>query len=258
MTGGGCGTTGDIGRVVALGASNLTRGFQTVVSTARVAWGPDVEIVAALGHGRSYGADSHFLVRRLPGILQSGLWPLLESTPPVPTRALLTDVGNDILYGFPAERVLEWVDEALTRLARVSDELVVTGLPMESIRRLSPRRFRVVRSVLVPSSRQTYDDVRAAAEQVDAGLAALAATHRAAFVALDPSWYGLDPIHIKPSLWRPAWQRILGVEHPIERSRLEAMRLYLMRPDVQWLCGTEQRTPQIGTRLRQGGRVWLY
>ena len=42
-----------IARVVAIGASNLTRGFQTVVATARTAWGPDVQLVAALGHGRS-------------------------------------------------------------------------------------------------------------------------------------------------------------------------------------------------------------
>ncbi len=247
-----------VARVVALGASNLTRGFQAVVSTARGAWGPDVQVLAALGHGRSYGADSHFLVRRLPGILQSGVWPLLDSMPRVPTRALVTDVGNDILYGFPAERVLAWVDEALTRLARVSNDLVVTGLPMDSIRRLSPRRFRIVRSVLVPSSSQTYDDVRAAAEQVDTGLQALAATHGARFVALDPSWYGLDPIHIKPSLWRPAWQTILGVACPVQPSRLEAMRLYLMRPDVQWVCGIEQHRRQTGTPLRRGGSVWLY
>ena len=93
-----------VARVVAIGASNLTRGFQTVVATARTAWGPDVQVVAALGHGRSYGADSAFLFRRLPGILQSGIWQQLESTPAVPTKALVTDVGNDIVYGFPPER----------------------------------------------------------------------------------------------------------------------------------------------------------
>ena len=90
--------------MVALGASNLTRGLQTVVSTARTAWGPDVQVVAALGHGRSYGATSAFLVRRLPGILRSGLWAELESAPAVPTKALVTDVGNDILYGFGVEQ----------------------------------------------------------------------------------------------------------------------------------------------------------
>src|SRR5918993_3764843 len=97
----------------------------------------DVRIVAALGHGRSYGATSAFVVRRLPGILRSGLWAQLESTPIVPTRALVTDVGNDILYGFSGDQILTWVDDAVTRLTQVSADIVLTGLPIESIRRLS-------------------------------------------------------------------------------------------------------------------------
>ena len=68
-------------RVVALGASNLTRGFRTVVAAAREAWGPDVEVLAALGHGRSYGGESRFLGRVRPGILQSGLWSELARRP---------------------------------------------------------------------------------------------------------------------------------------------------------------------------------
>ena len=247
-----------IARVVAIGASNLTRGFQTVVSTARAAWGPEVEVVAALGHGRSYGATSTFVIRRLPGILQSGLWTRLASAPAVPTKALVTDVGNDILYGFPARDVLAWVDDAVTRLARVSDDIVLTGLPMESIRRLSPQAFRALRSVLTPFSRLPYADVLATAEYVHAGLERLAHDRGLRFVALRPSWYGLDPIHIRPSLWHSAWQDILGVSADIRRSRIEAMRLYLMRPESQSLCGIAQRRPQTGTALSRGARVWLY
>ena len=55
----------EIGRVVALGASNLTRGFATVVSSAQSAWGTRVEVMAALGHGRSYGARSQLVFRAL-------------------------------------------------------------------------------------------------------------------------------------------------------------------------------------------------
>jgi hypothetical protein len=245
----------DIARVIAIGASNLTRGFQTVVSTARTAWGPDIDIVAALGHGRSYGATSAFLVRRLPGILQSGLWTLLESTPVVPTRALVTDVGNDILYGFAGEQILEWVDEAVTRLARVSADVVLSGLPMDSIRRLSPAGFRIARSVLVPSSRLSHGDVVATAEHVHAGLERMARDRSLRFVALRSSWYGLDPIHIRPSLWQPAWQEILGVSCHVRRSRTEALRLYLMRPERQSLCGIEQRKRQTGTALPRRARL---
>jgi hypothetical protein len=247
-----------IGRVVAIGASNLTRGFQTVVSTARTTWGPDVEVVAALGHGRSYGATSNFLVRRLPAILQSAVWRHLESAPAVPTKALVTDIGNDIVYGFAPDQILAWVEEALARLARVSNEVVLTDLPMDNIRRLSSWRFRTVRSIFFPSCRLPFEEVVTRAEQVNAGLAELARAHGARFVHLKPSWYGFDPIHIRPSLWRTAWQDILGVSCPIPRSRIEALRLYAMRPHQQWVFGVEQRTPQTGAQLSRGARVWLY
>src|SRR2546430_16798179 len=106
----------EVARVVALGASNLTRGFPTVVATARAAWGPGVEMIAALGHGRSYGAQSRVVVRTLPGILQSGLWRKLESLPVVPTRGLITDVGNEILFGVSAQQTLGWVEGTVGRL----------------------------------------------------------------------------------------------------------------------------------------------
>lgn len=251
----------DVARVVALGASNLTRGFRTVVSTARTAWGRDVEVLAALGHGRSYGAASNLLWRRLPGILESGLWHQLESLPPVSTRALVTDVGNDILYGFSAERTLAWVEEAVRRLQRATRDIVVTDLPMASIRRLSEARFLLFRSVLVPSCRLTLAQVVDRAEQVNAGLETLSAVQGVRFLHLDPAWYALDPIHIRPSLWRSAWTQILGAPPVVDEAGsplLEGLRLYLMRPERRWLFGVEQYTRQHGAPLAVGGRVWLY
>lgn len=251
----------DIGRVVALGASNLTRGFETVVSTARAAWGPDVEVLAALGHGRSYGAPSRFLFRTLPGILESGLWRELAKHPPVPTRGLVTDVGNDILYGFSADQTLAWVEEALCRLGRVTDDLVMTDLPLANIRQLSGAKFMMFRSVLVPSCRLSLRQVLETAECVNRGLVELSAAHGARLVHLDPAWYGFDPMHIRPALWRGAWQEILGGPSVLQRrghSRRESARFYFMPPERRWLFGIEQFTPQTGVRPAGGGRVWLY
>jgi hypothetical protein len=252
---------GNIGRVVALGASNLTRGFQTVVSTARAAWGPRVEVLAALGHGRSYGARSRLVVRTLPGILDSGLWHELGSRPQVATRGLVTDVGNDILYGFSPEQTLDWVAEALRRLSRVTEDIVVTDLPLASIRRLSSLKFLAFRSILVPSCRLSLAQVLERAERVNAGLAGLSSAHGASLFHLDPGWYGFDPIHVRPSLWRQAWHQILGAESqagPTGISTTESLRLYLMRPERRWIFGREQFTPQSGIALPTGGRVWLY
>jgi hypothetical protein len=252
---------GNVARIVALGASNLTRGFQTVVSTARVAWGEDVEVVAALGHGRSYGARSRFLIRTLPGILESGLWRRLECVPATPTRALVTDVGNDILYGFSAPQTLAWVAEAVERLQRFTKDIVLTDLPLASIRHLSEGKFLVFRSILVPSCGLSLREVVLAAEHVNDGLAALAATRSIQFFRLKPDWYGFDPIHMRPSQWRPAWQEILGVrwtESENGGGRVEGLKLYFTPPERQWLLGREQHTPQVGMKLRRGASVWLY
>jgi hypothetical protein len=251
----------DVARVVALGASNLTRGFQTVVSAARAAWGPRVEILAALGHGRSYGAHSQVVFRRLPGILESGLWSELEARPPAATRGLVTDVGNDIAYGYSVEQTLGWVQDALGRLSRITRDIVLTDMPLASLRRLSELKFLAFRAVLVPSCRLSLAEILGRAERVNAGLEALAASSGARLVRLDPSWYGFDPIHVRPSRWREAWHRILGVPEASRangRSRVEAVRLYLMPPERRWLFGVEQLTAQPGVALRSGGRVWLY
>lgn len=248
-------------RIVALGASNLTRGFRTIVSTARSVWGPDVEILAAFGHGRSYGAPSQFLFRTLPGILKSGLWTELERRPPMMTRALVTDVGNDILYGFSVERTVGWVEEVLRRLRRVTQDIVLTGLPLAAVYRLSRIKFLVFRSMLVPSCRLTLAKVIENAERVNEGLLRLSQMYGAKFVHLPPAWYGFDPIHVRPSCWRTAWQEILGESVPGSRevrSMVESVRLYLMRPERRSVFGIEQVTPQSGVALRPGGQVWLY
>ena len=253
---------GSVARVVALGASNLTRGFQTVVSTARAEWGQDVEIVAALGHGRSYGLRSRVMIRTLPGILQSGLWRQLASLAAAPTRALVTDVGNDILYGCSAGQTLVWVAEAVERLQGFTKDIVLTGLPIAGIQHLSEGKFLLLRSILFPSCRLSLAEVVRAAGQVNDGLAALAADRGIVFLGLRQDWYGFDPIHIRPSRWRPAWREILGVVSPGARQdgsgRLEGLRLYFTPPERQWLLGMEWHTPQAGMKLRRGARVWLY
>ena len=253
---------GRIDRVVAVGASNLTRGFHAIVATARSVWGPDVEVLAALGHGRSYGGPSTFLVRGLPGILQSGLWRELESHPPAPTRALITDVGNDIMYGYPPAQILEWVDECVARLQRTTPDVVITGLPHAAVAGLPPGRFLLFRSVFFPRCRLTLDDTLRIGAEVDSGLQTIAANRGAAFFRLKKEWYGLDPIHIRPRMWNAAWQEILcGASQAVagrRAARGEAVRLYCLQPERASFLGRERRTPQRGVALRRGGRVWLY
>jgi hypothetical protein len=164
------------------------------------------------------------------------------------------------LYGFSPEQTLAWVAEALDRLGRVTQDIVLTDLPLASIRRLSGPKFMAFRSILVPSCRLSLAQVLEAAERVNEGLGKLSAARGTKLVRLDPGWYGFDPIHVRPSLWRPAWQQILGAPQASSNggSTVEGLRLYLMRPERRWMFGIEQFTRQTGVALPSGGRVWLY
>lgn len=231
-----------------------------MVAAARDEWGPDLEVVAAFGAGRSYGMASSLVGRRLPGILECGIWPLLRSRPRVPTRALVTDVGNDILYHVPVPRIVEWLDETVARLTDLAQDVVITGLPLDRIRRLSPPAFLFFRSLFVPQCRLTQGQTLEASERVDDALRAIAERRGARFRPLRLEWYGLDPIHIPLGRARRTWREILtdAADGPRGRWAWDGVRLFLMKPERRSWLGVEQRGAQPGLRLRSGPTVWCY
>ncbi|MFM7245051.1 MAG: hypothetical protein ACKO40_12880 [Planctomycetaceae bacterium] len=184
-------------RVIVLGASNVSRGLARLATVVRQRTSGPVDLVVAAGHGRSYGVNSRVAMRRLPSILGSGLWRSLErqradATPPL---ALLTDIGNDLLYGFPAPVVAEWVGECLRRLSDFGTRMAITRVPLASVAAVGPARYRAFRSLFVPGCRLSLAAIKEATADLDAHLAALAAEHAATLIDQPGDWYGFDPIH---------------------------------------------------------------
>ena len=240
-------------RVIALGASNLTRGLRTVVSMSRVAWGADTEVIAALGLGRSYGGRSRFIMRTLPGILDCGIWRALDDLPPATTTiGIVSDVGNDILYGYPSPQILEWVDESITRLRRHTDTITLTGLPFFNANQLTERRFRIMRAIVFPSSQQTLAGARLGAVVVQEGLERIAAARGVRFVPLQQQWYRWDPIHFRYRYWRRMWGECLGLDEQVWNAPpeaggfIESSRLWLRSDERRWLFGVRQHRRQAG------------
>lgn len=182
--------------VVVLGASNVSRGLARLAAVARERTPGPVDLVVAAGHGRSYGVNSRVGMRRLPSILGSGLWRALERDDAAPRPvALLTDIGNDLLYGFPSRLVADWVGECLRRLSNLGTRTAITRLPLASVATVGPGRYRAFRSLFVPGCRLSLAAIKEATAELDADLASLASEHAATLIDQPGDWYGLDPIH---------------------------------------------------------------
>lgn len=252
-------------RVVLLGASNLTNGFAAALDTAKSHWGNPLEVYAALGHGRSYGRASSVLFRRLPGILESGLWPALTAAPELPTAALLTDIGNDLLYEEPVEQIVAWIDDVLARLREREARIALTLLPAANLPGLSPRRYEFFRRLFVPRCRLTLPEVIERALELNEALLRLAAQHGATIVAQQGGWYGLDPMHITRRARRAAWREFMtpwsadaSVDAAVPLGFVEGKSLKTLAPELRWLWGRERRSRQPVATLRDGTTLALY
>lgn len=252
-------------RLVLLGASNLTRGISTVLASAGELWNEPLDCLVALGHGRSYGMQSRVLGRALPGIVPCGLWSALASRSPLPTAALLTDVGNDLMYEVEVPRIVGWLEACLDRLAAVQARVVITRLPIGNLERLGATRFRLLRSIIFPRCRLSLADVSERARALDEEVRRLSRERDCWLAEQRSEWYGFDPIHIRRRQWRDAWCEILGTWRDDRAWRARsagslARWLYLRSraPEIRWWYGIAQRRAQPAGRLANGCVVSLY
>jgi hypothetical protein len=252
-------------RVVLLGASNLTKSIGVVLSTARQAFGPGLDVLAAWGHGRSYGRASRVLGRQLPGILECGIWRQLSVAPRADTAALVTDIGNDLLYEEPVERICRWVDTCFDRLAAQQAQTVVTLLPIANLEKISDRRYKFFRTIFFPRSRIRLDEMSRRASVLNAHVEQSASARGFTVVAHRDAWYGIDPIHIRFAKREQAWNEILSpwsaVDTEHRAARRAAGRTWYLRsrtPEFQRFLGFERRGVQPAARLGDGTTVAIY
>jgi hypothetical protein len=178
--------------------------------------------------------------------------------------ALVTDVGNDLLYGAPVPTIAGWVGICLERLARQEAELIVGLLPLSTLEKVSPVRYHLVRQILFPGRRAApWSAVLDSARELNERLRRLGLEHGARLVEPSPSWYGIDPIHVRRSMRSQAWNQIL--DHPLLPREgqpagilADTGRLPLFGSAELRLFGVPLRNPQPVCRFKDGSTVALY
>ncbi|EAQ81048.1 hypothetical protein DSM3645_20792 [Blastopirellula marina DSM 3645] len=233
----------------------------SVIRLADQSFGPRMNMLIAGGRGRSFGSTSYFAMRRLPSILQCELWNAAQAQPPQATTAVVTDIGNDILYGRNVETIITWVSECLARLCSLNAKITLVGLPLARVRRLNASAFYFFRTFLIPRSRMDLRTTLQRAEEVDQRLRDEAATCGATFIEPHSSWYGVDPIHLRSSHAQAAWRSYLSANsHNVTAQPKVRNSLYyqVITPHERWIMGRKQQRPQPSIHLAGGSVVSLY
>jgi hypothetical protein len=251
-------------RAVVLGASNVSRGLARLASVARARAGGPMDLFVAAGHGRGYGVGTRVWLRRLPSILACGLWDALDGEPHAAAPvALVTDVGNEILYGFSADQVAAWVREGVGRLADRGCRIAITRLPVASIAGVGAVRLRLLKTVVVTGCRLTLGELKDAAARLDDRVRHVAEEFGATVLEQPGAWYGFDAIHVRrrrlDDLWHAACDA-WGWEPAAARPRATYRDWARLRS-----CGAEVRAlGRIMLHARQPAvdtaalRMWLH
>lgn len=258
---------GDRQTVIVLGASNVSRGLARLVATVRARAESPADLFVAAGHGRAYGVNSRVWMRRLPSILACGLWQSLaehacaENAAPV---AVVTDVGNELLYGLGVAQIAGAVREAVRRLADRGVTIVITGLPLASIASVGPVRYQALRTAFVPGCRLPLPVLKEAAVWLDDELRAIAFAAGAAFIKQPGDWYGLDAIHVRRRCIDRLWREVADAwnwpttARPSRGSVREWAGIGSRAAETRSLARVMLHTPQPAWRSRDGLRLWLY
>jgi len=262
--------------VVALGASNLSRGLSRLVTICRRCTSKPIDFFAGAGHGRSYGANSRIWNRRLPSILGSGLWRSLDrysgsnALNSTTRLAVITDIGNDLLYGFSVEQIAAWIEEIVFRLQQRGFYVVITQLPIQSIQSVGSLRFHILKSIFVPGCQQSLEAIKDQSLQINNKIVSLSKSHHVTILRQPGSWYGIDAIHVKRSCLNKLWQRVVDCWPEISQEQhamrgvhgfsgwQEWLRLGAASAEVRSLSGLMLFTPQPVLQLADTTRIYLY
>ncbi|SFE22439.1 hypothetical protein [Nitrosomonas sp. Nm166] len=253
-------------RIILLGASNLTLSLRLVIHLMQQRLGSPSEVLVASGHGRAYGVFSQMLLRGLPGIVASGLWRQLDVMQLRPSYALLTDIGNDILYGLMPEQILRQMEWCIEQLQQQSAQIVVTNLPMASIESLSKSLYTLFRNIFYPFCRLSKEETLSRARAVYQGLIDMAARRHFKLYEQKPVWLGSDGIHVHYWKRRAFYEDILAQfsltdnSHMCIQSKEELLLTWQRRSHFAYktILGREIHCPQPSGRLADGTTIFKY
>ena len=193
-----------------LGASNLARGYSMLrhhLSKCR----EKTEFLNALGPGRGYCAKGGMFNFTYSPILESRIIEFAEkkSKNAFHTAVLITDIGNDLMYGVSAQTLIARLDAIIDRMLGWDANIFITAIHVNLKKDVSPITFLLVRFLFYPSSKVTFEEADLLVIKVNRYLKKKShINERVHLIAGMETFTGLDKIHFSLLKAHSAWSKV--------------------------------------------------
>ncbi len=195
---------------ILLGASNLARGYSAL--TRKISQNISrVEFVNAMGPGRGYCARGGLFNFTYSPI---GECRVMESAKAYAERGsriavLLTDIGNDIMYGVPDPSLIKCLDRLIEKSLQWNAEVFVTSIHVDVSKDIGKASFKLLKAIFYPKSPVTFEQADAAVKKVNHYLEEKSRQNeRVHCVSGLGAFCGMDKIHYSLQKSHLAWSRI--------------------------------------------------
>ena len=195
---------------VLLGASNLARGYCAL--TQHLSKGiSGAEFLNALGPGRGYYARGGLLNLSYTPI---GECQIMEQAKVYAKRGfrvtvLLTDIGNDIMYGVPDQLLIECVDTLIEKSLQLNAEVFVTSIHVNVYKDFGKISFKLLRAIFYPNSLVTIDKANSVVKKMNHYLKEKSSQNeRVHLISELGTFCGVDKIHYSLFKSHIVWSRI--------------------------------------------------
>jgi hypothetical protein len=193
-----------------MGASNLARGYSMLTRHISSCFEKNkTEFLNALGPGRGFCARGGMFNFTYPPIQDCRILDTAEKISCDTRVVLITDIGNDLMYGVSADTLIESLDGLIDRTLQWDAEVFMTSIHVNLKKDVSPNTFFILKSFFYPGSSITYEETDLFIIKVNGYLEEKAEQNkRVHLISGLGSFAGADKIHYSLLKTNSAWEKV--------------------------------------------------
>lgn len=194
-----------------MGASNLARGYSLLTRHISSCFGKNkVEFLNALGPGRGFCARGGMFNFTYPSIQDCRILDVAQKKSCDSRVVLITDIGNDLMYGVSAGTLIESLDGLIDKALQWDAEVFLTSIHVNLKKDVSQTTFFILKSFFYPGSNITYEETDLFIKQVNGYLKEKAGKNeRVHLISGMESFAGADKIHYSLLKTHSAWEKVV-------------------------------------------------